>query len=189
MSLSLVSEFGAGGVARHIRVASDSSESALCSLIHSPPPPPRAYIFCKFRVLGNMSDNAQEASPKVEPLPEVDPDSLVWKQYSGEHELHLVTDLIDKELSEPYSIFTYRYFINQWPQLCFLVLHNGTCVGTIVCKMDRHRETFRGYIAMLVVDMPYRKHKLGTSSAEHFSEVSDNRVVVIRNLTLCYHPG
>mmetsp|Transcript_23689 Transcript_23689/g.51723 ORF Transcript_23689/g.51723 Transcript_23689/m.51723 type:complete len:195 (-) Transcript_23689:507-1091(-) len=108
-----------------------------------------------------MSDS-QEAHPKVETVADISEDSLVWKQYSGEHELHLVTDLIDKELSEPYSIFTYRYFINQWPQLCLLVLHNGTCVGTIVCKMDRHRETFRGYIAMLVVDMPYRKHKLGS---------------------------
>lgn len=29
--------------------------------------------------------------------------------------------LIDADLSEPYSIFTYRYFINQWPHLCMLV--------------------------------------------------------------------
>lgn len=27
----------------------------------------------------------------------------------------------DGDLSEPYSIFTYRYFLTQWPQLCFLV--------------------------------------------------------------------
>ncbi len=26
--------------------------------------------------------------------------------------------LIDNELSEPYSIFTYRYFLQQWPNLC-----------------------------------------------------------------------
>ncbi|KAK3236379.1 N-alpha-acetyltransferase mak3 [Cymbomonas tetramitiformis] len=87
---------------------------------------------------------------------------LEWKQYSSEDELPLVMDLIDKELSEPYSIFTYRYFINNWPQLCFLVLDQGTCVGTIVCKMDQHRYAFRGYIAMLVVDKPYRKRKLGS---------------------------
>jgi hypothetical protein len=29
--------------------------------------------------------------------------------------------LIEKDLSEPYSIFTYRYFINDWPSLCILV--------------------------------------------------------------------
>ena len=67
-----------------------------------------------------MSD-VQGSNPEVEKVADIDEDSLVWKQYSGEHELQLVTDLIDKELSEPYSIFTYRYFINQWPQLCFLV--------------------------------------------------------------------
>ena len=27
----------------------------------------------------------------------------------------------DGDLSEPYSIFTYRYFLTQWPQLWFLV--------------------------------------------------------------------
>ncbi len=29
-------------------------------------------------------------------------------------------ELIDKDLSEPYSIFTYRYFLRQWPQLCYM---------------------------------------------------------------------
>jgi peptide alpha-N-acetyltransferase len=43
------------------------------------------------------------------------------------------------------------------------VLHKGTCVGTVVCKMDQHRgQQFRGYIAMLVVDKPYRKLRLGS---------------------------
>ena len=43
------------------------------------------------------------------------------------------------------------------------MLHKGTCVGTVVCKMDRHRgQQFRGYIAMLVVDKPYRKLRLGS---------------------------
>jgi hypothetical protein len=32
-----------------------------------------------------------------------------------------VMALVDVELSEPYSVFTYRYFINNWQRLCFLV--------------------------------------------------------------------
>ena len=32
-----------------------------------------------------------------------------------------VVGLIEKDLSEPYSIFTYRYFINNWPKLCIMV--------------------------------------------------------------------
>jgi hypothetical protein len=103
--------------------------------------------------------------------------------------------LIDAELSEPYSIFTYRYFINNWRQLCFLVrgaalrtvrrvllcpthprerlgtnvrdcrapqaFADGRCVGAVVCKLDTHRGTRRGYVAMLVVDTPYRKFRIG----------------------------
>ncbi len=38
-----------------------------------------------------------------------------------EKELENIMSLISKDLSEPYSIYTYRYFIHSWPQLCFLV--------------------------------------------------------------------
>lgn len=52
---------------------------------------------------------------------------------------------------------------NEHPRAVWQVLHKGTCVGTVVCKMDRHRgQQFRGYIAMLVVDKPYRKLRLGS---------------------------
>ncbi|SNX83281.1 related to MAK3 N-acetyltransferase [Melanopsichium pennsylvanicum] len=30
-----------------------------------------------------------------------------------------IINLIEKELSEPYIVYTYRYFVNQWPNLCF----------------------------------------------------------------------
>jgi hypothetical protein len=29
--------------------------------------------------------------------------------------------LISKDLSEPYSIYVYRYFLYQWGDLCFMV--------------------------------------------------------------------
>lgn len=41
-------------------------------------------------------------------------------QYRDERDLQVVMDLIDNELSEPYSIFTYRYFLQQWPSLCYI---------------------------------------------------------------------
>lgn len=46
---------------------------------------------------------------------------ITYVSYGGEHHLPLVMSLVDAELSEPYSIFTYRYFVYQWPQLTFLV--------------------------------------------------------------------
>ena len=52
---------------------------------------------------------------------EVDGD-ITYRAYNGEHYLQGIIDLISVDLSEPYSIFTYRYFINNWPNLCFLAL-------------------------------------------------------------------
>ncbi|CAN7008497.1 unnamed protein product [Brassica oleracea var. botrytis] len=72
---------------------------------------------------------------------------IEYTSYAGEHHSPLII--------EPYSIFTYRYFVYLWPQLCFLVLTklsfvvclNGLadesfsvkakCIGTVMCKMGR----------------------------------------------------
>jgi peptide alpha-N-acetyltransferase len=94
---------------------------------------------------------------------------LTYVAYTGEMFLQGIIDLISVDLSEPYSIFTYRYFINNWPNLCFLTLEpseeaGGTprVVGVIVCKQDRHRSgTMRGYIAMLAVHHSMRKLGIG----------------------------
>ncbi|CAD6253743.1 unnamed protein product [Miscanthus lutarioriparius] len=89
---------------------------------------------------------------------------IAYVSYGGEQHLPLVMSLVDEELSEPYSIFTYRYFVYLWPQLTFLAFdaRDGKCVGTVVCKMGEHRGAFRGYIAMLVVLKPYRGRGIAT---------------------------
>lgn len=58
-------------------------------------------------------------------------------RYKSEEQLHLIQQLIDKDLSEPYSIFTYRYFINQWPHLCYLAMEGDDCIGAVVSKLVR----------------------------------------------------
>ncbi|KAL3157945.1 hypothetical protein ABBQ32_012347 [Trebouxia sp. C0010 RCD-2024] len=86
-----------------------------------------------------------------------------YQQYRDERDLDTVMSLVDNELSEPYSIFTYRYFLHNWPQLAFLAYDGDHCFGTVVCKMDVHREQMlRGYLAMLVVEKPYRSLGTGT---------------------------
>jgi len=86
-----------------------------------------------------------------------------YSQYTGEEQLQSIIDLISLDLSEPYSIFTYRYFINQWPHLCFVATAAGATVGAIVCKADRHRSgTMRGYIAMLAVHKSMRQRGMGS---------------------------
>ena len=40
--------------------------------------------------------------------------------YENELTMPDIMRLIQKDLSEPYSIYTYRYFIHNWPNLCFM---------------------------------------------------------------------
>ncbi|XP_026481808.1 N-alpha-acetyltransferase 30 [Ctenocephalides felis] len=100
-------------------------------------------------------DSKDEATDK--------PVQIKYVAYESELQMPDIMRLIQKDLSEPYSIYTYRYFIHNWPKLCFLAMHNDLCVGAIVCKLDYHRKlTKRGYIAMLAVDEKYRKQKIGS---------------------------
>lgn len=47
--------------------------------------------------------------------------TIRYVRYESELQMPDIMRLITKDLSEPYSIYTYRYFIHNWPQLCFLV--------------------------------------------------------------------
>jgi peptide alpha-N-acetyltransferase len=93
------------------------------------------------------------------------PDSgIEYVIYKSEQQMDDIMQLITKDLSEPYSIYTYRYFIHNWPRLCFLAMDKEKCVGAIVCKLDRHKTgARRGYIAMLAVDHNYRKLGIGSN--------------------------
>lgn len=95
-------------------------------------------------------------------LPKLNSEPLYYRSYRGEEDLPCIRALIDKDLSEPYSIFTYRYFLNQWPQLCLLCFFEKECIGCIVCKMEPNkRNILRGYIAMLAVRQDFRRQGIG----------------------------
>ena len=51
---------------------------------------------------------------------------LRYVQYDSAKEKEYVAkmrQLISKDLSEPYSIYVYRYFLYQWGEFCYMVLH------------------------------------------------------------------
>lgn len=54
--------------------------------------------------------------------------SIQYVRYESELQMPDIIRLITKDLSEPYSIYTYRYFIHNWPQLCFLVSNLLVCL-------------------------------------------------------------
>lgn len=95
---------------------------------------------------------------------DIKPSNITYVNYQSEEQMPNIIKLIQKDLSEPYSIYTYRYFINNWSELCFLAYHQSDCIGAIVCKLDLHRNrSYRGYIAMLAVEKEYRKLKIGSN--------------------------
>jgi peptide alpha-N-acetyltransferase len=53
-------------------------------------------------------------------------DQLQYVQYEPAKEkvfLPAIRQLISKDLSEPYSIYVYRYFLYQWGDLCYMVTY------------------------------------------------------------------
>jgi len=105
----------------------------------------------------------------------------------ADEDIHLpaVQSLISGDLSEPYSIYCYRYFLHQWPDLCFLAFDNSPdvktdanltttsstttqhppprIIGAIVSKLEPHRSgPLRGYIGMLAVSSSHRSQGIAT---------------------------
>ena len=105
----------------------------------------------------------------MEPTNEIE-----YVEYVDESMISDIQALVSKDLSEPYSIFTYRYFLHNWPSLCICAYDSNIgddskkdgssskfMIGTIVCKAEDEQGTFRGYIAMLAVNSEYRKKGIG----------------------------
>lgn len=94
------------------------------------------------------------------------PKDVVFSSFQSEDALGEIMSLVEKDLSEPYSVFTYRYFILGWPELTILAREkeDGKLLGVIVCKADRvnRRKRLRGYIAMLAVEKDHRKRGIGS---------------------------
>ncbi|KAL4764288.1 peptide alpha-N-acetyltransferase MAK3 [Aspergillus foveolatus] len=101
-----------------------------------------------------------------------DPSSIRYIRYNPAHEdayVAAMRQLISKDLSEPYSIYVYRYFLYQWGDLCFLAMDTNSTtgeeqmIGVVVSKLEPHRHgPMRGYIAMLAVQEESRGKGVAT---------------------------
>ncbi|KNC85446.1 hypothetical protein SARC_02396 [Sphaeroforma arctica JP610] len=91
------------------------------------------------------------------------PENILLLRYEGEQHLPYISNLITKDLSEPYSVYTYRYFVATWPQYSLRLMDKDECIGCIVAKLEYHKSAYRGYIAMLAVDKRFRGRKYGTA--------------------------
>ena len=102
--------------------------------------------------------------------------------------------MMEEALSEPYPIYTYRYFIHKWPELCIIAYFEGApekIIGCIVSKLEHNlKDTsnkLRGYIAMLAVDPDNRRlglgRKLVTRTIEAMREVGADEVILETEIT------
>ena len=55
------------------------------------------------------------------PLEVDEANGVRYEVYESELQMPDIMRLIQKDLSEPYSVYTYRYFIHNWPHLCLMV--------------------------------------------------------------------
>lgn len=133
-----------------------------------------------------MSSNSKNAVSTTDKDAVEGDGDLHYVPYGAEKEspyLPAIRQLISRDLSEPYSIYVYRYFLYQWGDLCFMVRRHRTftsCVplltvpkkalddhnnliGVIVCKLEPHRGgPMRGYIAMLATRSEHRGRGIAT---------------------------
>jgi len=93
-------------------------------------------------------------------------EEITFRNFESEADLKMVMEMITEALSEPYPIYTYRYFLQKWPELGILAYHKGKCIGCVVSKLENNKkygeaDKMRGYIAMLSVNTEYRRCGLG----------------------------
>jgi hypothetical protein len=76
-----------------------------------------------------MSQNVQTTPPGIH-----------YAQYETAKEaeyLPQIRQLISSDLSEPYSIYVYRYFLYQWADLCFMVGSSSPMPTKSLINTDR----------------------------------------------------
>ena len=116
--------------------------------------------------------------------------NILYRFYKGEEEVKEIFDLIDNELSEPYGLFTYRYFMAVCPQHTLVAVdtsRDNKIVGAIIGRETKKEDnTVKGYIAMLVVLDEYRKRGIGKQLAVQVINVMKqtcNQVVLETEVT------
>lgn len=89
---------------------------------------------------------------------------IIYADYTDESMLPDIQRLVSRDLSEPYSVYTYRYFLHNCPRFCICAYAKDnddpskqTMIATVVCKLEGEGEAMHGYMAMLAVDKEYRK--------------------------------
>jgi len=168
-----------GSVLSKLQLHPQPSNPAITALASSSIPPSTS---------NRSSINSHLAHPQGADSFPLSPSVTIIPYSPADEDTHLpaIQSLISGDLSEPYSIYCYRYFLHQWPDLCFIALDNSPntnittndpttipttsiqhptprIIGAIVSKLEPHRSgPLRGYIGMLAVSSTHRSQGIAT---------------------------
>ena len=121
------------------------------------------------------------------------PEDIVYRQFKISDGIETLIRMIETELSEPYSIFLYRHFINDFPELSIVATHEEKIIGCIIGKLEDkngNEGKDRGYIAMLTVNKAYRKKGIGRTLVKEFNKkVKELGVYTVILETECCNKG
>lgn len=137
-----------------------------------------------------MDPKSKEPTVKMS---DAKPEDITYRQFRMEDGIETLIRMIETELSEPYSIFLYRHFINDFPELTIVATHEEKIIGCIIGKLEDkngNEGKDRGYIAMLTVNKEYRKKGIGRRLVQEFNKkVEELGVYTVILETECCNKG
>lgn len=93
---------------------------------------------------------------------------VTYRPYNDENDLEAIKHLFSAELSEPYQIWTYRYFSQRYPSLTIIAEMDGDLIGCCMGMMQpgethpRESVKCQAYIGMISVTGKFKGRRIGT---------------------------
>jgi peptide alpha-N-acetyltransferase len=115
-----------------------------------------------------------------------DDDAMItFVDYHDESQLKYVDQLVACDLSEPYSVFTYRYFLHRFPDLCILAVDgiSGEVCGCVVGKIDVENFTNHNSNNLPPDENDHHKNNKNTHNTTSMTDEDKNsdRAAIIAN--------
>lgn len=89
-------------------------------------------------------------------------EDVTYRQYKDENDITILMKMIESELSEPYSIYTYRYFVQNWPELTYLAYIKNEIVGVVIGNFlfKNNKSSRRRYLFLTINKYFYREIRI-----------------------------
>ncbi|CAL5983410.1 N-alpha-acetyltransferase_30 [Hexamita inflata] len=109
--------------------------------------------------------------------------SVQFRPFRNDRDLHAIRELFASQFSEPYQVWTYRFFAEQYPDLTFFAEKEGQIIGCCMCMLqNEHKNRIQGYIGMICVEDQYKRLKIGQHLAdlafEEFAKLNTDVVIL-----------